>query len=502
MKCSFVWHRSFVAAACLASAAAVPPAHAVICPPGEPDFVYLDVGNDGCFNSGTDTEIPEASLVGTYTTSGSIVVPHGVKLEAPDGSNTDWHATRLYLDGSVSNYSSFSFDGCSIQIGASAKLIGNDVHFGMSGGVMIVGDGATLTAITGILTMTGSATTDLGASTHLSGASVYLDVDNDILVREGASIVGTNGYVSISMNAGSELQSGVSVAATGSLSITASSTLTLGDGVSLEGESSASISANGITAGDGVKMSGGTVTTSGSGDLVAGDKFSVEATDGVVTLGGGNLAVGEKARLTAATGLVVSLSGGVSFGASAKLSAYANISSSTGSTIDFGDKAKIVSTGGSVSLQGYLGVALGAKSKVSAFTSDTLISSAPNSGFGVQIAEGTKIKSGTAKDPMMPSSIVLEGYSIGISPKVSLSGAEKQNSIMLHPYETLSVDGAKIAGKTIVVGDADDAPFNPFLFKNTKVTGSADGATLDFVASGSTCDLTGSSFKKITVDHS
>ena len=64
MSKTFVSCRAVLGAASLfaflTDAAAPVPARAVDCPPGEPAYVYLDVGNDGCFQDGTDTQVADA----------------------------------------------------------------------------------------------------------------------------------------------------------------------------------------------------------------------------------------------------------------------------------------------------------------------------------------------------------------------------------------------------------------------------------------------------------
>src|SRR5262249_41291597 len=108
--------RAVVAAVFLGIGACALPAFAVDCPPGEPKFAYLDVGNDGCFNSGVDPQIPDVTLFSNYSPVGSIVIPAGVKATAPDGADVSWNATNLFLRGTVENVNSFSANGATIEI--------------------------------------------------------------------------------------------------------------------------------------------------------------------------------------------------------------------------------------------------------------------------------------------------------------------------------------------------------------------------------------------------
>jgi len=95
--------------------------------PSDPGFCYLDVGNDGCFDAGTDTGPIDASLqAGRFpdpsppgedlpTDPGSIVCPPSVTtLALPFGEKTDWRTAAgsdILIFGARMLYRSLAGDG-------------------------------------------------------------------------------------------------------------------------------------------------------------------------------------------------------------------------------------------------------------------------------------------------------------------------------------------------------------------------------------------------------
>lgn len=493
--------------ACLAVVATAAPALAVDCPPGEPDFVYLDEGNDGCFQSGTDSQIPDASLFSNYNTGGTIVVPPKVKLTAPDGTVASWYATGIEVRGTVQGFASLFTNAGTAHVASTGGLSAGIVNFdgGSSGGIGVA-EGATLEATAGQLSMNSASTFDIGAGAVLTGDSVYLGAAGTIEAGEGAAITATNGSTSMSSGGDIHLGPGVSVQAIGNqVSISNSGVRLLDDGVSVEAVGGgASLNGAGTTTiGDRVKITGDYVLIGGSTDIVAGDKLVMKAVVSTLSVsGGGAVILGDKAKLSAPGAVSISPAGDIVVGAGAKFTTAGPLGLQCPANVTVGEKAKLTSTAGSITLQGLPSVSIGAKGKLNAGVAVSLHAFSLSAAPGMQIGASTKIRSGTLADPMAPSSIIVYGYAISVAPKASFSGGDRVNSIEFRPYHSLSIDGAKLSGKQVVVGYSAFAPFSAFSLTDVKASASSDGATFTFEATGSTCDLTGSSFKGFTLDES
>lgn len=490
----------------LADAAAPVPARAVDCPPGEPAYVYLDVGNDGCFQAGTDTQIPDASLFSFFNVNGTVVVPAKVKVTAPDGTAASWYATGFVVRGTLQGFASLSTSGISAQVASTGKLSAGALSLGASIGGMVLEDGVSLEATAGQLNVSSGSTLGIGAGSTLTGNSVSLNAAGSLEVGEAAAITATGGTNTLNSSADIHLGPGVSVLASGNqVYVSNTGARLLDDGVSIEAiGGSASLNGGGpTTIGNNVKIAGDFVNVSGAADIVAGDKLVVTAAMGSVSMsGGGAVLIGDKAKISATGGIGINPAGDIGIGAGAKLTAEASVGLTCAASVTIGEKAKLTSTGSSLTLQGLPSVSIGAKGKLNAGTAINLNSFSLSAAPGMQIGEGTKVRSGTLADPMAPSTITVYGYAITVAPKTSFSGGDRVNSIQFRPYHLLSIDGAKLSAKQVVVGYTGFAPFPTFSLTNVKAGASADMATFNFEAAGTTCDLTGSSFKGFTLDNS
>jgi hypothetical protein len=489
------------AAASLAIIAlSVLPSQAVVCPPGEPDFAYRDVGNDGCFNMGTDTEIPEATLVaGAYDANpDGIVVPATVKL-APT-VNISWSGGSQWIRGEIDSTANVSISSPgNIEIESGAEISAVEISIS-NGSAIVIGDGVKLTGNSTVY-VSGFTGVSVGSAARLTGGSLTFSSNAPINIGEGTDLESTSTGVSLSSGGTIELQAGVAVVATTTISISNGGPRNIGDGVSLTAVNNISVGGSASTTfGNNVKISGGLVAFGAGGAVQAGEKLSVESSEFEISVSAGaGVTFGTKAKLASATYLSMSGGGGgISLGAGSKLVTDLQVTMSCAGAITMLEKCSI-KAGGYIDTFNGGDMDIGAKSKLSAGLDIELTPN--NTGSSLVVGESVKITSGTQKAPMQMSTILLDSGAIQLGAKASIKGSDKLNTITILPVDSFTAaEKTKLAGQTITIGDAFDAPFAPFTM-STNVKGSADGATFTINAPMTTCDLTGSKFSKVVVNH-
>lgn len=328
----------------------------VTCPPGEPDFPYADVGNDGCFNSGVDSEITVADLFfsSSYSTPGdsSLVIPSTVKVVAGAGMSVAWHAHHIFLRGKIvttdRDLTLSATPGGRYEITGTWKSSGSGASSATCGGLCvgaIVGDGAVVSA---------DADVSLAGSLQLgSGAEIESNLGNVSLINLTATdtdtIVNAAGNLVLLTSPPARIGAESSLSAGGQLSVNATGTpgLELGDGVELTANDLTILFGGSLVAGSGVKIECGTIACSiNNGSTRSfGDSLKITSQVPLSITGSGAFSAGTAAKITAPQ---ISIGGGgaTTFGTGAKLRATNGTLGISGpSAITFGMGAKLLATG-------------------------------------------------------------------------------------------------------------------------------------------------------------
>ncbi|WP_149538147.1 two-partner secretion domain-containing protein [Siccirubricoccus phaeus] len=244
---------------------------------------------------------------------------------------------------------------------ATVRAMAGTVGLTAGGHAILLGNGVTLAAGAGNLTLLAGSAIDIGAGLEASATGGNVSLAS----TAGSVLAGANG--SIAAGAGSIALSGTAIAlgtgtalqaATG-LGLTATAgILALGDQVSLStaaGTASLTAAAGAVSAGNGVTLA------SGAGDagigaasgIAFGTGFAMTATGGNASLAGGagSVTLGDGASIQAAAGTLDIAGGAIGIGANGTLLALnaASLTANTG-TLALGDGTALQASAGPVSL--------------------------------------------------------------------------------------------------------------------------------------------------------
>jgi hypothetical protein len=366
----------------------------VTCPAGEPNFPYLDAGNDGCFDVGTDTEIPQATLFGAAydaTGLGSIVVPVKAKLQPPAGTLMNWAADGIYIRGKVTvteapasalvSLNEFEISGNVAALGAGASVdfdcvgtctgeIADQVQFLAEGPLLLYGfaAGANCRYMSNTDAVDMILFHSLGSGSQIRAFSTASLVMTGVAtVAEKCSAFVESGPFTLS-STGPTVTVGAKFKATATdVSLSSSAAIVLGEKASLKAES-----------GSIVINSGGVRDIGAKAKLVA---------DGDITIGGGdNTLVGEKTKIIAAGYVSLGNAGTREYGDKVKIKVAGNFSDAGGLATTVGEKIKITATTISMAPGGG-NLTLGPKAKLTATAGQVFL----NSGADISIDSGGKI---------------------------------------------------------------------------------------------------------------
>ena len=372
----------------------------VTCPVGEPNFPYLDAGNDGCFNVGTDTEIPQATLFGAvYDTTGlgSIVVPVKAKLQPAAGTLMNWAADGIYIRGKLTV----------TEAPASATVSLNE--FEISGKVAALGAGASVD-----FDCVGTCTGEIADNVQFlaEGPLSLYGFAAGANCRYLSNTAAVDMILFHTLGFGSQIQafSGASVVMTGVATIADKCRVSVESGPFY-------LSSTGPTVTVGAKFKATAADVNLSTGIALGEKASLKAESGFIAINGGGVRdIGAKAKLVAATDITIGGGDNTLVGEKTKIVAAGNVSLNNAGTREYGDKVKIKAAGDFL---------------------DT---------GGAATTVGEKIKI-TATAITMAAS----GGNLTLGPKAKLTATAGQ--VFLNSIADISIDtGAKIAGDSVSCG--------------------------------------------------
>jgi len=458
----------------------------VTCPVGEPNFPYLDAGNDGCFNVGTDTEIPQGTLFGALydaTGLGSIVVPQKAKLQPPAGTLMNWAADGIYIRGKVT------------VTDAPASALVSLNEFEISANLAAVGAGASLD-----FDCVGTCTGEIADKVQFlaEGAlSLYG-------FTAGASCRYTSNTDAVNMTLFHSLGSGSQIHASSSASVVMTGSATVGDKCAAFVETGPFLlSSTGVpvTVGAKFKATAADLSFSPSTDLVLGEKASLKAESGNLSIGNSGLRdIGAKAKLVAAADISIGGGGNTLLGEKTKIVAGGNVSLSNAGTRVYGTKVKITAAG-TFSDSGGAATTVSEKIKIKA----TAISMVPNGNLTLDpkaklTATAGQVLLNSSADVSIGTGANITGDSVSCGGGGGLTIADKTKIKALVGGFSASHGGAHSVGNKVSIRAA-----NGIIVGNGNTRSFGDGVLLDggagavSVGGGSTttfglgCDLVGTS---------
>lgn len=474
----------------------------IVCAPGEPDFVYEDVGSDGCFNMGIDTQIPDSSLLGVYVApaGSSIVVPTGVSVAPDAGVTLDWKARSVFVRGKIK-----TTDGSFVAEAAALgrhELVGSITQKGSgtlvlqcaapctgsvfgtasklaADGNVVASMGAVIEDAVSIASKTGTVTlafSSIGADFSVKAAQAVTTTANPpASVGTDATFVSDTGVVSVSGTGNPSFNAAAGLTMTGGgLSVSGGGSIQIGDGAKLTCTDMFSCTlSNGTTRtlGNDVKFVSATgISISGSGDCTVGDRLKIAATNSISFSNGGAHTFGNQAKMSSESTISISGSNDITVGTAAKIKGT-SISLSNGGARSIGANSKLTgaNTGG-ITLSGGGANTIGDSVKIKG--GNVFVGSGGAAGLfgegnsitatssGVSLSFGGLITIGTGAKVKGHGVSVNSGTGRNIGPGAKFDAIDGTLSIGTNGITNIGA-GAKLSGATVSISHSGDLTIDP-----------------------------------------